>query len=422
MTTSTDKATLRELGTLSRVESEALRQMMLYCVDGFPTYQSLFEKAGISRDAILSDNPLELLSLLPTLEPGDLPSLSAEVLNSVSSIVDTETSSGTAGGRKVRFITHDDNLAEHRFLARLLSIAGVRHSDRVACVDTDPAAVMVSFPWACELLETAESYCISTGNDFENTLALLERLSPTVLISVPSILQRLLEDGQPLPIESVRRVVFIGEGMSQMTRKKIADAFGAEVFSYYGTSETSAIGIECSAHAGVHLMSSRHLFEVDTDSHQDGVGELIVTTLEQHGLPLLRYRLGDLVRVRDGLCECGLEDPRIDILGRSEPFASILGSKIHHGGLLSSLSEAKLEGPLQVVLDREDRKEVMTFRVSDSNAGIVDSMREQVLADHTDIEFLCSSGFLDIRFEFQPLADLLTSRKSDRLIDFRQTK
>ena len=419
MTTHHVEATVRQLGTPTGAESEALREMMLFCFDGFPTYQRLFETTGTPRDAIRSDDPLETLRQFPIQASDDLHSLSAEALHTVDSIVDTETSSGTAGSRKIRFITHDDNVAEHKFLAKLLTVAGVNRSDRVACVDTDPAAVMVSFPWACEILGTSESYCISTGTVFEDTLPLLTRLRPTVLISVPSIMQRLLVNNSSMSMASVRRVVFIGEGMSRMTRQQIADGFGAEVYSYYGTSETSAIGIECCAHDGVHLMSSRHVFELDTDWHRGNVGELIVTTLEQRGLPLLRYRVGDLVRLREGRCDCGLEDPRVDVIGRSEPLASILGSKVHHGGLLNSLDSAGLEGPLQVVLTSEGRTEVMTLRLSDANAGRVNSMRRAVLADHTDIEFLCSSGFLEIRFEYTPLAALLANRKSDVLIDLR---
>ena len=421
MTTRRVKATLREFGAPSKAECEALREIMLYCVDSFPTYQRMLDAEGIPRDAIQAGDPLELLHKLPTLEAGDIQSLSTEALSSVDSIVDTETSSGTAGGRKIRFITHDDNLAEHRFLARLLSIAGVNQRDRVACVDTDPAAVMVSFPWACELLGTAESYCVSTGVDFEETLPLLKRLQPNVMISVPSIIQRLLEDGSAIPFGSISRVIYIGEGMTEKTRTRIAEGFGAEVHSYYGTSEASAIGIECSAHDGVHLMSSRHLLELDTSGSQGSVGELIVTTLEQRGLPLLRYRVGDLVRFREERCSCGLEDPRVDILGRSEPFASILGSKIHHGGLLNSLNAAGMEGPLQVVLTSEGRMEVLTLRLSEANTDRVDSMRHSVLAEHTDIEFLCSSGFLEVRFEFRPLPVLLATRKSDVLIDLRES-
>ena len=421
MTTQPGESAIRLVGAPSIAEVEALRGMMLYCLDHFPTYQHLFRTAGFERDSILSDDPFGILRKLPTIDSEHVRRLSAEALSATRTIVDTETSSGTAGGRKIRFITHEDNLAEHEFLARLLSVAGVKRDDRVACVDTDPAAVMVSFPWACELLGTTESYCVSTGNRFDRCLSLLERLQPTVLISVPSIIQRVLDEDAGGTIESVRAVIHIGEGMSRTTRARVASAFGAEVFSYYGSSETSAIGIECVAHEGVHLMTSRHVFELDTAGHQDTQGELIVTTLAQRGLPLLRYKLGDLVRLRRGCCGCGLDDPRVDVLGRSDPFASILGSKIHHGAIVSTLHSAGLDGPVQVVLDIADRLEVMILRVSDTNACIVDSMRKAVLADHADMEFLVASGLLEIRFDLRPSRELLVERKSDKLIDLRST-
>ena len=393
--------------------------LMLYCIDGYPTYQRMFRTAGIERASILSSDPVAILHALPVMQSDEVHSLSTEAMAAARSIVDTETSSGTAGGRKIRFITNEDNLSEHKFLAGLLAIAGVTATDRVACVDTDPAAVMVSFPWACELLGTAESYCVSTGTGFDSTVRLLKRLKPTVLISVPSIIQRLLEEDDGDGIKSVRAVVHIGEGMSRATRARVSEALGAEVFSYYGSSETSGIGIECVAHSGVHLMSSRHVLEIDTSGHRDDEGELIVTTLEQRGLPLLRYRLGDLVRLRQGSCSCGLDDPRVDVLGRSEPFASILGSKIHQGAVLGTLNAAGLEGPLQIVLRIEDRKEVMTLRVADTNSDISETMRQAMLSDHTDMDFLVASGLLDIRFDFRPIRELLRDRKSDRLVDLR---
>ena len=413
--------TIRNLGTPSVSEVEALRKAMLYCIEQFPTYQRLFETARIDRESILLGSPLEILQAMPVIDSDYVHQISAEAVKVAGPIVDTETSSGTSGESKIRFITHEDNLTEHEFLAGLLAIAGVNGEDRVACVDTDPAAVMVSFPLACEILGTAESYCVSTGTGFAGCLRLLERLQPTVLISVPSIIQRLLDDGTTSLVESVRTVVHIGEGMSRATRERVASAFDAEVFSYYGSSETSAIGVECVAHSGVHLMNSRHVLEIDVDGHQDDVGELIITTLQQEGLPLLRYRLGDLVRVRTGDCKCGLTDPRVDVLGRSEPFASILGSKIHHGALLSTLHSAGLQGPLQVVLDTQGQTEQMTLLVSDANSDIVESMRHAILADHNDIEFLTASGLLDIRFEVRPSRELLADRKSDRLIDLRCT-
>lgn len=408
----------------------ALGDMLLHCMDTHPTYARNFRDAGVSRADILLDDPVTTLRRLPIIGAKAVRAISAEAVSIGSSIgrsiVDTETSSGSAGGRKVRFITHADNVAEHEFLAYLLSVAGIGERDRVACVDTDPAAVMVSFPRACETLGTREAYCVSVGANFEDCARLLARLEPTALVSVPSIIRRLLGAMQRHPVRSIRSVVYIGEGMSARARAIVEDELGAEVFSYYGTSETSAIGIECGAHAGAHLMSSRHVFELDARGHdRDGEGDLIATTLEQRGLPLLRYRLGDLVRVRPGRCACGLKDPRVDVLGRSEMFASILGSKIHHGALLDSLQRSGLDGPLQVALTTEGNREVMTLRVADSNRagqGVgQDTMLQAIMADHTDIEFLADSGLLDLRFEFRPMSELLEERKANSLTDLRES-
>ncbi len=406
----------------SRSELSALRGMMLHCARKFPTYRRIFRDTGITDSDIESADPLELLRSLPTIGADELRRISMEAVSAIDTIVDTETSSGTTRGGKIRFISSEDDATEHLFLAHLLKTCGIAPADRVACMDTDPAAVMISFPRACELVPTAESYCLSTGAGFERSLALLERLRPTALVSVPSIIERTLDAAlasrTPIP-DSIQRVIYIGEGMDDALRKRVRETFGADVFSYYGSSETSALGIECIAHSGIHLFGSRTLFEIERDPTVLDRGELIVTTLVQMALPLLRYRLGDLIRLIPGSCACGLDEPRIDVLGRSEMFASILGSKIHHHALRESLERAGLSGPLQVFLERDSRSETMRLRVSDHNSHIENRLLAAILHDHQDIEFLHDGGMLDIRIEFRPSSDLLQDRKSNTLIDLR---
>ena len=406
----------------SRSELTALRDMMLHCVRKFPTYRRIFRDIGITDGDIESADPLELLRSLPTIGADELHRISMEAVAATDTIVDTETSSGTTSGGKIRFISSEDDAAEHQFLARLLRTCGIGPGDRVACMDTDPAAVMISFPRACELIPTAESYCLSTGAGFERSLTLLERLKPTALVSVPSIIERTLDAAlashTQVP-DSIQRVIYIGEGMDEALRRRVRETLGADVFSYYGSSETSALGIECRAHSGIHLFGSRTLFEVERDLTVPERGELIVTTLVQKALPLMRYRLSDLVRLRPCPCYCELDEPRIDVLGRSDMFASILGSKIHHHALSESLARAGLSGPLQVFLERDSRSETMRLRVSDHNAHIEDRLLAAVLHDHQDVEFLYDGGMLDIRIEFLPSSDLLQDRKPDTLIDLR---
>ena len=406
----------------STEELSALRSTMLHCLRHFPTYQRIFHDAGITHAHVKSGDPLEVLRSLPIIGADELHRISMEAVSAIDTIVDTETSSGTTSRGKIRFISYEDDATEHRFLAQLLRTCGIGPDDRVACLDTDPAAVMISFPRACELVPTSESYCVSTGAGFERSLQLLNRLEPTALVSVPSIIEKTLDaarESRSLIPDSIRRVIYIGEGMDAALRKRVQVALGAEVFSYYGSSETSALGIECTAHAGIHLFGSRTLFEMETDPVVSDRGELIVTTLVQRALPLLRYRLGDLVRLRPGACACGLEDPRIDVLGRSEMFASILGSKIHHHSIHESLVRAGLSGPLQIVLENKRGSERMRLRVADRNSHTETRLLSALLADHQDVEFLHDSGLLDIRMEFRPVNDLLQDRKANRITDLR---
>ncbi len=410
------------IGCASKAELSALRRMTLRCLRDFPTYREIFRDAGVSEGDIESADPLELLRSFPVISATELGKISLEAISAIDTIVDTETSSGSTGGGKIRFISYEDDAAEHIFLAQLLQTCGIGRSDRVACMDTDPAAVMISFPRACEIIPTAESYCLSVGAGFGGSLSLLAKLRPTALVSVPSIIERALDSAResrsPMP-DSIRKVVYIGEGMDSALRDRVRSALHAEAFSYYGSSETSALGIECRAHSGIHLFGSRTLFEIERDAETPDTGELIVTTLVQRALPLLRYRLGDMVKLRHGACACGLDQSRIDVLGRSEMFASVLGSKIHHHAIYASLSRAGLSGPLQIVLRADGGLETMSLRVGDHNSHIEDRLLAAVLSDHQDVEFLYDSRLLDVRIEFRPSSDLLRDRKPNKLTDLR---
>ena len=418
---------IRPLGVETPAQARALRSAMISCAARFPTCARLFRKAGVDVRALPSADPFAVLRRLPITGADEMKRVSAEAPFADIRIVDTETSSGTtggaAGGKKTRFITHRDDLAEHRFLARLMSVCGVSARDRVACVDTDPAAAMVSFPKACEILGAAEAYCVGVGARFDAAADALARLRPTVLVSVPSIIERIMDAAPraiPAAARRVRKVIYIGEPMSAALKSRVETAFGAETFSYYGSSETSALGVECAAHDGVHLFGSRHVFEIETrESAPPDGGRLIATTLHQEGLPLLRYRLGDMVRERPGRCACGLDEPRVDILGRPEEVASVLGSKLHLDAIHDTIRRAGVSGPLRIVLETDGATDAMRLIVPETDARTLDAALTAILREHEDAEFLHDGGILKIRFDPRPPSHFAQDRKPNRMIDRR---
>jgi len=107
------------------------------------------------------------------------------------------------------------------------------------------------------------------------------------------------------------------------------------VFSIYGSAEAETIGTECTAHDGFHLWEDHFLFEVvkaETDllGDTEGLGELVLTTLTKKGMPLLRYRSGDIAELRNNPCSCGRTHRRIKVLGRFEESVRLRSGYLLH--------------------------------------------------------------------------------------------
>ncbi len=93
--------------------------------------------------------------------------------------------------------------------------------------------------------------------------------------------------------------------------RSLEEVWGCRVFTHYGTTETGlGGGVECAALDGYHLREADLYFEVVDDQTgqpcADGrLGEVVFTTLTRRGMPLIRYRTGDIARILPEACACG---------------------------------------------------------------------------------------------------------------------
>ena len=419
-------STLRNSALLERPYSAVraeLRDALQYAYTTFSTYREIFEGAGVGHDALVVDGPLAILERLPPMSSDTLARVSEESLSVVGGIVDMETSSGTTGIRKKRFISHLDDRNDHDFMAELFRVAVITEDDRVACLDTDPVYLMVSFARALEFLGVDEAYVYSVGRDQGQTLDALVRLDPTAIFAVPSMFERCWPSLRRRYDEagrgSLSKVVFLGERVPHQLRAKLEAERGIEVFSYYGAAETSSLGIECAAHMGTHLFVDRNLFELLPSEREGSDGQLVVTSLAQKTVPLVRYALGDEIVLLPGDCPCGLSQPRVDVLGRAGDSFSILGSKFHYDSLLRSVYRKFEEvGYMQVVLTTEEQ-DVLTVLLPDEMGPHEKRMKDSLLSDQLELEFLVTSKLAFIRFEYVGESYFTGSRKM-KLVDDRR--
>ena len=405
MDSSPDRASLRLIGEETEQARVLLASSISAATRRFPVYQRALAASGIAPETVAPHCAFDVLRAIPPLGNDDFRRLVDESLHNGYRIVDMETSSGTTGPRKRRVITEADDASETDFVARLFDICGIRRSDRIACVDTGPLTLMASFTKALDSLGVAEAYCLSIEPDSSTTSRRLGSLKPTVLISIPSVLDRLLPTLRPS--SALSAVVYAGEPMAPGLRRTLETRLGAAVFAYYGASETSALGIECSAHDGVHLFTDRNVLEIAKPGPASG-GELVVTTLYQHALPLLRYPLKDMVRVKPGPCPCGLEHPRVEIIGRSDDTVSILGTKLSYEAVSDAVHKRVGTAPLEITLSAAGREKVTVWlprRLSGREKEVRDT-----LLNETELGFLVGSRLirLDLRFKAE---SAFTSRK-----------
>jgi len=130
-----------------------------------------------------------------------------------------------------------------------------------------------------------------------------------------------------------------GGGSIPATRARIEQLWpGAKVFDRHGMTEVGPVTYQCPARPGtLHVLESAYLPEV-INPHTDlpvapgETGELVLTTLDRIGSPLLRYRTGDLVKPRSrSVCICGRRELALDggILGRSDDMVVVRGVNVY---------------------------------------------------------------------------------------------
>ncbi len=120
----------------------------------------------------------------------------------------------------------------------------------------------------------------------------------------------------------VKAIVTSAQSLPEGSRRVIEEAFGCKVFDKYGSREFSGIAWECEAHEGHHVVGESYVVEILKEGRPalpGEIGEVVITDLNNHCMPFIRYRIGDLAVAIDAAapCPCGRGLPRIgNIEGR----------------------------------------------------------------------------------------------------------
>ena len=174
----------------------------------------------------------------------------------------------------------------------------------------------------------------------ESYLKILRRWKPSKIYSYASVIyafaKYLLNHNLTSQITSLKAIISTAEPLYDFQHEVIQKAFGCPISVEYGSRDAGAIAHAC-PQGGLHINAENIILELlcrDSQVAEGETGEIVVTNMSTLGMPLIRYRTGDIGTISKGSCSCGRSLPLLDnVEGRSTDF--LVG---YDGRLIHALS------------------------------------------------------------------------------------
>ena len=379
-------------------QEELLRKQMAFLAAHSPYYQRVFAEEHIQPESIRT---LEDLHQLPFTEKKDLQLFNRDFLCCPpEDIVDFVTTSGTLGD-PVTFGCTEKDLQRLAYNERKsFACAGIDKSSVVQLMTTIDKRFMAGMAYFLGLRELGAGI-IRVGNGIpELQWDTIKRLQPDTLMCVPSFILRLIEYAEANHIDyrrsSVRRIIGIGEGLrnQDLTLNILGQRIHSlwpevSLFATYSSTEMGATFSECEHGQGGHVHPELIIVEIIGEDGQevpDGqVGEVVVTTLGVEGMPLLRFRTGDMAAKLVDRCRCGRWSYRLTpLVGRKNNMIKLKGTTIYPPAINDVLASVDYVSNFVVVVrDSDAGTDEVVVRIGlKTNVSLSDKDIIKDLKDH----------------------------------------
>jgi phenylacetate-CoA ligase len=331
-------------------QDKQLLEMLAYVSTHSKYYSRLFEEKGINISGI---HDYDDLIKLPVTTKDDLCKYNEDfICVPREKIVDYITTSGTLGD-PVTFAMTDkdlDRLAYNEYLS--LSCAGGSEKDIFQLMTTIDRRFMAGLAYFLGARRLGAGI-IRVGNGMpELQWDTIKRMKPSAFIVVPSFLLKLIEYAESNNINyrdtGVKKAVCIGESLRNpdfsltTLGKKIIEKWDIDLYSTYASTEMSTAFTECEhAHGGHHhpeLIIVEFLDDNNKPVAATEAGEVTVTTLGVEGMPLLRFKTGDICYHYTEPCACGRTTTRLGpVIGRKKQMIKFKGTTLYPPALFDIL-------------------------------------------------------------------------------------
>ena len=358
---------------IREIQNEKIVRQVRRVYDRVAYYRRLMDEKGVRPEDIRG---VEDIHLLPFLTKADLREAYPYGLlgTDLKNCVRIQSTSGTTGKRVVAFYTQNDIDLWEECCARAVVAAG--GTDEDVCqvcygygLFTGGAGLHGgSHRVGCLTLP------MSSGNT-ERQIQFMMDLGATILCCTPSyaayLAESLLERGIRPEDNKLKAGIFGAEPWTEEMRRDIESKLGIKAYDIYGLTEISGPGVafECSEQNGMHINEDHFYAEVIDPETGEALpegskGELVFTSLDKEGFPLLRYRTRDICVLTRRKCSCGRTHIRMTKpMGRSDDMMIIRGVNVFPSQIETVLLKEGYSPNYQIQVDRVNNTDTLDISV-----------------------------------------------------------
>jgi len=435
-------------------QDRKLAALVEFCVSQVPYYRDLFEGSGLVAGDVRGVDDLVRLPVLVRNEVIDQADrIRPAALPSSESIFGRCSSSGTTGRPVSVLMTHRSNMMFTLAVQRQYRWYRYDPSQLIASITTRaeklpwrkdgtpyPLGTTYQYPrwrYAGVYFETGDQVEFAMDNTVEDQFAWLQRQRPVYLTSNSQELEHLAYvcEGD-WPVDSIKSVISIATQMTPAMSRMITQTMNVQVHENYGFNEIGVVALRCAA-GRYHVMSEHCVVEIiDDEGHPVApghVGRLVISTLTNMAMPLIRYDAGDLAKAVDGPCSCGRTLPAFgELIGRYRRTAFLPEGTLQRRAVLSealAALPAELSRPIRKYQLHQYRDQSFEFRVV-AVRPLENAFKQWILAawqgqedaasvplvivQVDDIERGPGGKFQDFTSDFNPAPDGLPDTETNR--------